>query len=460
MGMNARSAAINEKTGAYEGTREVTLEDCAKNRLDENNKYQQFTYTNHGQLKLVYVARQTRPICITVMRTTTDQNGPCNVDPMYPQFGSYLFAADCDEMTTTMSDGSSVIKALDTQTFFWNDNDGTLHIGCDHLFPIGVPTNVPNAGRQVVGVASRSLTDGWSTLTGLELHPDFHNFAKLLAEYGFSGNYHAASQSSYTQEKDATVSSYGVQETTTASQPITSGGGNSAASNGWNGGYDYSNYDSYGSNYESYTYEQYGSSIPASNYGSHLPSSSQKIEKGVMDPVNSNNGQTNAMIEVSTNIHGVHTILNNFVPGAMFDHGCWCAKFATAKKSYVGGKIVLDHLDEICKHWAMSRRCLKLPQGSCERSSNHLKYKVFMHTGINPKDTVFPAVACSSNYDQCARDMCMVDVAFLDKIRDYFTYNTQWTRILGNAQECVKGPNNPKSKHCEGQVPDLQIIVD
>lgn len=156
MGVNARSAAINENTGSYEGTREVTLEDCAKNRLDENNKYQQFTYTNHGQLKLVYVERQTKPVCITVKRTTTDQNGPCNVDPMYPQFGSYLFAGDCEETTTTMSDGSSVVKALDTQTFFWNDNEGTIHIGCDHLFAIGVPTNVPNAGRQVVGVASKS----------------------------------------------------------------------------------------------------------------------------------------------------------------------------------------------------------------------------------------------------------------------------------------------------------------
>ena len=85
------------------------------------------------------------------------------------------------------------------------------------------------------------MKDGWSTLTGLELHPDFHNFAKLLAEYGFSGNYHAASQGSYTHEKDATVTSYGAQETTTAAQPA------SSASNGWNGGFDYDN------NYENYT---------------------------------------------------------------------------------------------------------------------------------------------------------------------------------------------------------------
>ena len=142
-------------------------------------------------------------------------------------------------------------------------------------------------------------------------------------------------------------------------------------------------------------------------------------------------------------------ILNNFIPDFNFvndvlNHGCWCAKLnPETNKAFLGGRTVIDELDEICKNWANARKCTQgiyggedlelnlnnsraqhyyttdedsgLQYGICEFNGAGDVYEIdFTSSAGYSEDTKF----CSDD-DLCLKKTCEIDVWFLHEI-------TQW----------------------------------
>ena len=80
---------------------------------------------------------------------------------------------------------------------------------------------------------------------------------------------------------------------------------------------------------------------------------------------------------------GGFEILTNFINDSVWtnvflQHGCWCAKLnPNLSSTGLGGRTPADELDTICKQWAQSRGCTKLPGVSW-----HIYVVELLHGGL------------------------------------------------------------------------------
>ena len=165
---------------------------------------------------------------------------------------------------------------------------------------------------------------------------------------------------------------------------------------------------------------------------------------------------------------GVTNLLEAYLDNNVFEdfinHGCWCARFNSERdQSYLGGSKILDldndgieddfGLDSLCKQWITSRRCNKLPNGSCEGETEISPYNIDL--SFSPQN-----YTCLDTANTCLADNCEIDAYFATEIFNLIELNG--VNLLeaedGDCREVTDGGS--LQKQCSGTVPDALEIID
>ena len=150
------------------------------------------------------------------------------------------------------------------------------------------------------------------------------------------------------------------------------------------------------------------------------------------------------------------TILTTFVSDFNFvsellDHGCWCAKFnPDSNLAVLGGNVLVDELDHICKNWQQARRCTRYPGQICENYGSGDFYEIDFN--VSP-GYVLDTKICT-NGDACLKQTCEIDVWFLHEIEVWKNNNPSFSadRSVSCSAPVVNGQGE---QNCD-KVPDIR----
>lgn len=158
---------------------------------------------------------------------------------------------------------------------------------------------------------------------------------------------------------------------------------------------------------------------------------------------------------------GAYSGINLFLNSSdVINHGCWCSKLNPENAgnmkpdgTILGGCETVDEVDQICKLWIQTRKCISLPGGNCymvERSDRETYQVEANNKSENPVDV------CFENIDSCLKDACFIDQYFLNQL-----YNFRKTPTVNAGKEtCCIGdtgfrgvPTETRSDpYCSGEV--------
>ena len=132
------------------------------------------------------------------------------------------------------------------------------------------------------------------------------------------------------------------------------------------------------------------------------------------------------------------------------NHGCWCAKLLKSNTGNIGGPSRVDDLDEICKRWFSSRRCVRLLGGVCHNVNNYFfsTYNFDTATG-----------SCEANSNQCTSDICQIDRSFIQQIHDYVNTHNDWSAVQRSSELCLAGNPQNTVKVCSGSVGSGDLFI-
>ena len=166
------------------------------------------------------------------------------------------------------------------------------------------------------------------------------------------------------------------------------------------------------------------------------------------------------------------------------DHGCYCSQLKNNNwetNRYLGGPRGIDELDEICKRWVMSRNCNdRYKNGSCfvEKPANSTEGSGFDYSDFSEfsdfdstdhqltssyylaESDEFGNSTCSNFNNFCAEETCLIDMYFMNEIKNYLTgevFFTTFPFVVDSFGVCKDeiGPSGPlHCKECSGEVPD------